>query len=55
MSGGLAIAVDLLVAVLLVATIVSSVRLSQRMSRMRADESAMRTTIADLVLATDTA
>jgi hypothetical protein len=55
MSGGLAIAVDLLVAILLVATIVSSVRLSQRMSRMRADESAMRTTIADLVLATDTA
>jgi low affinity Fe/Cu permease len=55
MNGFFAIAVDLLVAVLLVATIISSVGLSKRMSRMRADESAMRTTIADLIVATDTA
>ena len=55
MNGFFAIAVDLLVAVLLVATIISSVGLSRRMSRMRADESAMRATIADLIVATDTA
>lgn len=55
MSAVLGIAVDLLVAVLLVATIISSIGLSRRMSRMRADESAMRTTIADLIVATDTA
>lgn len=55
MTGFLGIAVDLLVAVLLVATISSSIGLSRRMSRMRADESAMRATIADLIVATDTA
>lgn len=55
MNGFFAIAVDLLVAVLLVATIISSVGLSRRMARMRADESAMRSTIADLIVATDTA
>ena len=46
---------DLLVAVLLVATIASSVRLSGRINRLKADESAMRTTIAELLVATETA
>jgi hypothetical protein len=55
MTGLLGMMVDLLVAVLLVATIISSVGLSRRMSRMKAEESTMRTTIADLVQATETA
>src|SRR5919107_1155973 len=46
---------DLLVAILLVATIVSSVGLSRRITRLKADEVAMRTTIAELMLATETA
>ncbi|CAO4165077.1 DUF6468 domain-containing protein [Methylorubrum populi] len=48
-------AADILVAVLLVATIVSSVKLSQRISKLKADESALRTTIGDLVVASATA
>ena len=55
MTSLLAIAVDLLVATLLVATIATSLRLSRRMARMKADETAMRSTIADLVAATETA
>lgn len=55
MSHNLSIAADLLVAVLLVATIATSIRLSQRMSRMKADESAMRATITELLVATDSA
>lgn len=49
------LAADCLVAVLLVASIVSSVRLSRRITRMRADESALRQTIGDLVVASSTA
>ncbi|WP_183435123.1 DUF6468 domain-containing protein [Methylobacterium sp. R2-1] len=48
-------AADVLVAVLLVATIVSSVKLSARISRLKADESALRSTIGDLVVASATA
>jgi hypothetical protein len=48
-------AADILVAVLLVATIASSVRLSQRISKLKADEVALRTTIGDLVVASATA
>ena len=55
MSTALVIAADLLVAVLLVATIASSVRLSRRISGMKSDEAAMRSTIAELVSATETA
>jgi hypothetical protein len=55
MSASFGIAVDLLVAVLLVATIVTSIGLSRRVARMKADEAAMRTTIGDLVMATDSA
>jgi hypothetical protein len=46
---------DFLVAVLLVATIVSSVGLSRRITRLKADEVAMRTTVSELMLATETA
>lgn len=55
MSAGLAVAADLLVATLLLATIVSSVRLSRRMNAMKADESTMREVIAELVVATESA
>lgn len=46
---------DVLVAVLLVATIVSSVRLSRRIAKLKADETALRQTIGDLVTASATA
>jgi hypothetical protein len=46
---------DVLVAVLLIATIASSVALSRRITRLKSDESAMRRTVAELVLATETA
>jgi hypothetical protein len=55
MSAPLGIAVDLLVAVLLIATIVTSIGLSRRVARMKADEAEMRTTIGSLVSATDSA
>ncbi|KQT49190.1 glutamyl-tRNA reductase [Methylobacterium sp. Leaf456] len=48
-------AADILVAILLVATIASSVRLSRRISRLKADEASLRTTIGDLVVASATA
>ena len=46
---------DTLVAILLIATIVSSRRLSARITKMKGDEAAMRQTIADLVVGTTTA
>ncbi|HEX8417464.1 MAG TPA: DUF6468 domain-containing protein, partial [Methylobacterium sp.] len=46
---------DVLVAVLLVATIVSSVGLSRRIAKLKADEVALRQTIGDLVVASATA
>lgn len=46
---------DGLVAVLLVATIVSSLRLSRRIQQMKADEAAFRRTIGDLMAASLTA
>jgi hypothetical protein len=55
MSPGLAFFADVLVAVLLVATIASSVALSRRITRLKADESAMRKTVTELMLATETA
>lgn len=48
-------AADVLVAVLLVATIASSVKLSGRINRLKADEAALRSTIGDLVVASATA
>jgi hypothetical protein len=55
MSTVITLLADLLVAVLLIATIMSSVRLSSRITRLKADEEAMRKTIAELMLATETA
>ena len=55
MNSLVVVTADLLVGILLVATIVSSVRLSRRIARLKADESAMRAVIAELVGATDAA
>lgn len=55
MSVSLPLVADLLVAVLLVATIATSWRLSGRMARMKADETAMRAVVAELLVATDSA
>lgn len=55
MSGFVQLAADLLVAILLVATIAVAIKLSRNIAKMRADESAMRAMIAELVVATDTA
>lgn len=49
------LAADCLVAILLVATIVSSLRLSRRIAGLKADEAAMRQTVGDLVVATASA
>jgi Domain of unknown function (DUF6468) len=46
---------DLLVAVLLVACIGTSVSLGRRITRLKGDESAMRQTIGDLMVATESA
>lgn len=55
MNGIVVVAADILVGILLVATIISSVKLSRRITRLKADESAMRATIGELVAATDAA
>lgn len=55
MSLTLSSVADLLVAILLVASIATSLRLSRRMARLRADETQMRQTIAELLVATDSA
>lgn len=49
------LAADGLVAVLLVATIVSSIRLSRRIVLLKGDEAALRQTIGDLMAASQTA
>jgi hypothetical protein len=46
---------DLLLAILLVSTIASSVALSRRITKLKADESAMRKTAAELIVASETA
>lgn len=55
MSLSLSAVADLLVAILLVGSIATSLRLSRRMARLRADETQMRQTIAELLVATDSA
>lgn len=55
MSTTVALIADLLVAILLVATIFTCYVLSRRIERLKADETAMRQTIGDLIAATDTA
>jgi hypothetical protein len=46
---------DMLVAVLLVATIATSIRLSRRIAQLKGDEAALRQTIGDLMIATGSA
>ena len=55
MSLFVTIAADILVGILLVGTILTSVKLSQRIRGLKADEAAMRQTIGDLVVASATA
>jgi hypothetical protein len=55
MSTFINLAADLLLAILLVSAIVSSVALSRRITRLKADESAMRKTVGDLIVASETA
>lgn len=55
MSLTIALIADVLVGVLLVATIGTSIVLARRIERLKADESAMRQTIGELLAATDTA
>ncbi|TXM91643.1 glutamyl-tRNA reductase, partial [Methylobacterium sp. WL103] len=49
------LAADGLVAILLVATIVSSMKLSRRIVQLKGDEAALRQTIGDLMVATASA
>ncbi len=46
---------DALVAILLVATIATSIRLSRRIAQLKGDEAALRQTIGDLMVATASA
>lgn len=55
MSLFVTLATDLLVAVLLAATIVTSLRLSKRIGQLKGDEAALRSTIGDLMVATHNA
>lgn len=55
MSPMIVIAADVLVVILLVATIATSIRLSRRIALLKADESALRITIGELVAVTGTA
>jgi hypothetical protein len=55
MSLTIALIADVLVAILLVATIATCVVLSKRIERLKADEAAMRRTIGELLAATDSA
>lgn len=55
MTSVINIAADLLLAILLVSTITSSMALSRRITRLKSDESAMRKTIAELIVASETA
>jgi hypothetical protein len=55
MNAWVVLTADLLVGILLVATILSSVKLSRRIVRLKADEASMRATIAELVSASDSA
>lgn len=55
MSNAFLLIADALVAVLLIATIATSVRLSRRIAKLKSDETSMRSTIGDLMAATDSA
>lgn len=55
MNPFIAMAADVLIAVLLVATILTCLRLSRRIASLKSDETAMRATIGELMAATDAA
>lgn len=55
MSATITLVADLLVAILLVATISSSIVLSRRITRLKADESTMRRTTEELMRASESA
>ena len=55
MSNILPLTIESLVAVLLLLTILYCVRLNGQLKRLKADETAMKATIAELVVATETA
>lgn len=55
MSDGLGLIIESLVAILLIFTIVYCMLLNRRLKLLRADESALRATIAELVTATEIA
>ncbi|MGU3537243.1 DUF6468 domain-containing protein [Methylobacterium sp. A54F] len=55
MSLAVTLLADALVAILLVATIVSSMRLSRRIALLKGDEAALKQTIGDLMVVTGTA
>ena len=55
MNPFIAMAADLLIAVLLVATILTCLRLSRRIAALKSDETALRATIGELMAATDAA
>jgi hypothetical protein len=55
MSFTIALVADILVAMLLIATISTCIVLSRRIERLKADEGAMRRTIGELLAATDSA
>ena len=55
MSPAILLLADILVAVLLAATVVTSVGLSRRIARLKADEAALRATIGELMQASETA
>ena len=55
MSLFVTLAADILVAVLLAATIVTCLRLSRRIGQLKGDEAALRQTIGDLMVASGTA
>ena len=55
MSLFVSVAADILVAILLAATIVTSMRLSKRIGQLKGDEAALRSTIGDLMVATHNA
>ncbi len=55
MSQFITILADVLVAILLSVTIATSVRLSRRITKLKADEASMRKTIGELMMATETA
>jgi hypothetical protein len=55
MSTMFSVIADILVAVLLAATIITSLRLSGRIAKLKGDEEAMRRTIGELMLASENA